>query len=171
MTRSDPPTRRTTRSSVEPHISSPRPAGANLAHLNDLLGDLTNSRLQFEAPDVEEDVEEYESDEDYVVPEEVLTAWAGAEISHEILVQVWRNQRGICPISHLPIDLASSGIYGGTLAPERISQPLSETNVRIVLTGISKMRDATGLPWSAFTAFLARVRPDSFAGDAWSGTT
>ena len=60
---------------------------------------------------------------------------------------------------------------GGTLAPERISQPLSETNMRIVLTGISKMRDATGLPWSAFTAFLARVRPDSFAGDAWSGTT
>ena len=136
-------------------------ASGNLAHLNSVLQDLTTNDVTYvPRDDADEEIDEYESDEDYELPEEAFERWV--HVPRDALLHVWRQQRGMCAVSSLPMDPLSTGLYGATPVPERLSQPLSDANVKFVLTGVARMRDATGLPWSAFGAFLARLRPPTW---------
>ena len=130
-------------------------ASSNLARLNTLL---TNIDGADEYEEHAEEEEESDSEEDYVISDANMEHLQIPEVCTETLLTKWREQRGLCRITNIPIDLSShTGLYSGIATPRRMSRPLDDSNVYLVLRSIAVMRDALDLNWTQFRSLIRHL--------------
>ena len=79
----------------------------------------------------------------------------------DVVIDLWKAQRGLCRLSDLPMVFAK-GHYECTIAPRVVTRPISQENAVMVCKVIEDMRQATDLPWKAFTSLLANVSKEEF---------
>ena len=120
------------------------------------------------APSPESEPEEFDEDsdtdseDDYeLVDNEVNILSQVSNLQPDVVLDLWKAQRGLCRASDLPMSF-NSGFYQCTIAPRIVNKPISESNAVMVCKVVEDMRQATGLSWKAFVSLLNNVTKDEF---------
>lgn len=107
------------------------------------------------------DDESVESECDYEAPSYLTENRKGVNAS--AISEIWRNQRGICRISDIPMSTSKSdSLYSAVLCPRIISQKMDETNCIIVCKCIADMQKSVQLQWRVFHNLLQTVSRSDF---------
>lgn len=96
--------------------------------------------------------DETDSDNEYGVALGDVKLQGG--ITHDDFQLKWAEQRGLCRASGLPMLMASNTIYSVKVAPRCTKSRLDKHNFVLVTKIMADMREASGLPWKAFSLFL-----------------
>lgn len=139
-----------------------------LAHLNRLLSNMDGEDVIYNDDEHNDDGESErgsDSEDDYElhgedlsnVTRDVDVADSSAGISVDGIQSAWREQRGVCAISGVVIDVSATGLYAPTPVQRSFARPISDDNVQIVISGVERMRSALTLPWSQFKSFVHQL--------------
>ena len=76
-----------------------------------------------------------------------------AQLPEKIVVKAWREQRGICRITGIPMS-GKSGLYSPVATLRVFTMQPRERNIIVVCRVIHEMREATTLPWRQFAQIV-----------------
>jgi hypothetical protein len=74
--------------------------------------------------------------------------------------ELWTKQSGCCYITHMPIDINCTGLYGVSIAPRRISEPVGDENCVLVIEAVKAMQESVGLTWTQLKALFVMCAQD-----------
>lgn len=102
--------------------------------------------------------------EEYIREMESVKAHLGRgddKLVIQCLSDRWAEQRGLCWLSELPMDLTSTGLYTACACSKRTNQEMDfrcgSENVVLVLKVVADMQAASGLSWSRFHRFVRKI--------------
>ena len=90
-----------------------------------------------------------DTDDEHIPPSPLAALAIKSNISARAPDEVYKKQRGMCRITGIPIAMVDACVV-----PRKVSQPLSDDNLMIVMTVMEQMRAASKMNWRQFVRLL-----------------